>query len=366
MRALLIYHHFGPYHAARWRHLQPVAAAAGIEMLGLQVFAAGGPYRWGAAGALPGVRELGLHSTGDEQLRWRDAPRLLRALTAAAPDVVAINGWGTRDALLAHGWCRARAVARVLVSDSLDPGKNAGLVREPIKRAALRGVGAALVGGAPHRRYVQHLGVPADRIREGCDVVDNAHFAAAGSARGEPGRRLLTVARLSAEKNLLAAAEAFLEFAAARPRNEDWSWTLAGYGPLEAVLQGVAARSDGRIRLSGAVDYAALPAAFAAADLYWQPSVRDSWALAVNEAMAAGLPVLVSNRCGCSEDLVTPDTGWSFDPGRPGALREALAAAAREHWRWPTMGQNAARHVEAWGLDRFSRELLATLRMALA
>jgi glycosyltransferase involved in cell wall biosynthesis len=365
-RLLVIYQHFGPYHAARWCALRPAAASAGLEAVGLQLFARAGEHDWEPPGALEGVTDLALSPVPYEGLRWADAPRLWRSLDAHAPDVVAINGWRTRESLVAHAWCRRRRVPRLVVSDSLPAVAGAAWFRDFGKRAIIRGVGSAFVAGTPQRRYLQSLGVFPAAIWQGCDAVDNAHFAVARGTRGPGGHRLLTVARFSPEKNLRAAAQAFMRFVAARPAHEPWRWRLAGDGPQRDALRQVADGSGGRIELLGWRSYRQLPDAYADADLYWQPSLRDTWALPVNEAMASGLPVLVSARCGCSEDLVTANTGWVCDAASDEALYVGLQRAAAARDAWPAMGEAAARHVAGWGLDAFTAGLLGSARCALA
>jgi glycosyltransferase involved in cell wall biosynthesis len=241
---------------------------------------------------------------------------------------------------------------RVLVTDSQAVDHRRSRWKEAAKRAIIGRPECAFVAGATSRRYAAMLGVPAERIVDGCDVVDNTHFSAAAALRGLKERRLLTVIRLAPTKNLLAAAEAFLRFAEQRP--EDWTWSIAGYGPLENELRALADQSNGRIRLLGGRQYAELPQVFADADVYWQPSVSEPWGLAVNEAMAAGLPVFASTRCGCVEDLVTGNTGWTFDPVSVPAMVEGLERVAADRDRWETMGRAAAELIVHWDLDRFS------------
>jgi glycosyltransferase involved in cell wall biosynthesis len=66
---------------------------------------------------------------------------------------------------------------------------------------------------------------------------------------------------------------------------------------------------------------------YAFAGCFVLPSTREPWGLVVNEAMAAGLPVIVSNRCGCAEDLVhTGQNGYLFDAGADGALESRMNA----------------------------------------
>lgn len=367
MRVLLIYQFFGPYHLARWQHWRGVATALGWTPLALQLFRKPDLYQWQPTGDQGhGFVDLGLETAGRDRLAWRDVPRLIGMLRRLRPDVVVVNGWGMRDAILAHFWCRLTRVPRVVVSDSQAIDFSRSALKERIKRAILSGTGSAFVAGEPHRRYATALGVPASRITLGCDVVDNAHFRPARLARQLGGYRLLSVARLSDEKNLLSAGRAFLGFIANRPAAEPWQWSIAGYGPLQTEIQAMADSIGGRIRLLGAVDYADLPAIYADADLFWQPSRRDSWGLPVNEAMASGLPVLVSTRCGCQEDLVTGATGWTFDPLDEEDMARALNRAADARAAWPAMGRAAAEHIEDWGLERFSEGLAQAVRFAIA
>ena len=85
---------------------------------------------------------------------------------------------------------------------------------------------------------------------------------------------------------------------------------------------------------------------YALAGCFVLPSAREPWGLVVNEAMASGLPVLVSVRCGCAEDLVRAN-GLMFDPHAPDGLRRCLTI----------VGALAAGDLEAMG-ER-SRRIIA-------
>ena len=367
LRVLLIFQFFGPYHIARWRHWRSLARAAGWTPMALQVFRSPDLYRWRAdgRGGREDIFDLGLVTNGRDNMRWLDTKRLYSALSDLRPDVVLVNGWAMRDAILAHAWCRWSGVRRVIVSDSQQDDFVRNRLKEGLKREIIRGVGSGFVGGAPHRRYLEVLGLSPDRVSDGLDVVDNAHFSVAQALRRVGGHRILTVARLSPEKNLLAAGEAFLRFMGRRRDTAPWKWMIVGYGPQESQIRALAARSQGAIEWLGLRQYPELPAIYADADLYWQPSVREPWALAVNEAMASGLPVLVSRRCGCHEDLVTGETGWTFDPYSSEAMVQALDYAAQSHAGWPDMGRAAAALIADWDLARFSSGVMRAVRVTV-
>src|SRR5205814_8959552 len=113
-----------------------------------------------------------------------------------------------------------------------------------------------------------------------------------------------------------------------------------------------------RVPLLGHVDYAALPELYASADVYLQPSLVEPWGLAVNEAMASGLPVLVSDRCGCAEDLVRDGVnGFAFDPRSVGQISRAFERFDAAAARWTEMGAASQAIIANWGLDLFARNL---------
>ena len=82
--------------------------------------------------------------------------------------------------------------------------------------------------------------------------------------------------------------------------------------------------------------------------------------------MASGLAVLVSERCGCAEDLVSADVGWTFDPQSEDGIVSGLNAAAQGFERSPQMGEAATRRIGAWDLDRFSSGAVQAARLALS
>jgi glycosyltransferase involved in cell wall biosynthesis len=253
----------------------------------------------------------------------------------------------------------------VLVSESTWEDKPRNRVLELVKKWIITGCGAAFVGGQPQARYLRRLGFPEASIFHGCGVVDNRHFASAKRKLDRQGRSLLTVCRIVPEKNLLLAARAFLRFAAERPANEAWHWTIVGYGSQVTSLRELASRSRGRISIEDFKSYDELPAIYADADLYFHPSIYEPWGLVVNEAMAAGLPVLVSRKCGCVDDLVHPEVGWVFDPHSEEAIMAGLHAAALGFDRWQTMGEAAAIRIGTWGLDLFSNSAVRAAQIAI-
>ena len=109
--------------------------------------------------------------------------------------------------------------------------------------------------------------------------------------------------------------------------NRPWDLVLLGDGPLKADICRLISdfRLHGHVHLRGFIQYRELPAYYALADAFVHASTTEQWGLVVNEAMATGLPVIVSNRCGCVPDLVAEGkNGFTFDPGSVESLAKLM------------------------------------------
>ena len=76
----------------------------------------------------------------------------------------------------------------------------------------------------------------------------------------------------------------------------------------------------------------------------------ETWGLVVNEAMASGLPCIVSAACGCAEDLIAPQ--WRYPPGEADALAERIVAmkerGAGAQKTLPTFAETVAAVAQAY------------------
>jgi glycosyltransferase involved in cell wall biosynthesis len=149
-----------------------------------------------------------------------------------------------------------------------------------------------------------------------------------------------------------------------------WHLVLAGDGPLRSAIEARIDELQVRdfVHLAGAQGYAELPVYYGLARAFVHASTTEQWGLVVNEAMASGLPVLVSNRCGCAPDLVQEGVnGFTFDPYDV----EELADAMLRIWRMEDRELNrlaaaSQRIIAEWGPERFASGLKAAVDCALA
>ena len=320
------------YHHARLRALAANPKLAGrvrgIEMVGRTGVHKGLVFREQAEATLP-LTTLLPDGSWTRATRLKLTGLLWRRLNQQNPSTVLVPGYYNLPAITAALWAKAHGRRAVLMTESTQFDHVRTPWKERVKGAAIRMLfDGAIAGGEAHVRYLEALGFPADRIARRYDVVDNDFFASrAREARASGETRepyFLYVGRLSPEKNVGGLIRAYAEY---RRRGGDWRLVLVGGGPEEQALREEASASGfaGDIEFAGLRSSSELPGYYAHAACFVLPSKCEPWGLVVNEAMASGLPVIVSNRCGAAEDLVVDGrNGFVFDPYRGGELSQAM------------------------------------------
>jgi glycosyltransferase involved in cell wall biosynthesis len=121
------------------------------------------------------------------------------------------------------------------------------------------------------------------------------------------------------------------------------------------------------IQMPGFKQYEELPEYYARAGAFIHASTTEQWGLVVNEAMASGLTVLVSNRCGCAVDLVKEgENGWTFDPRNEEEMANLMLKISGDEEQRREMGRKSREIIENWGPARFASGLSSAIEAALS
>ena len=370
----ILFDNFGPYHLARLS-----AASRVCNVLAVEFGSSSAEYDWKASEA-SGLQRVALNDRGSSRELSPEEfqKRLFAVLDGYHPEVVVVPGWGYRGALLALWWGLSHGVPVICMSESTQWDEVRNPIKEWIKRRIISLFSSALVGGTPHRAYIQELGMPADRIFLGYDIIDNDYF--------EKGAKVAQHAGFSASKPYFLASARFIEkknlprllraYALYRKRalalNDSGSvfdLVLLGDGAQRSELEKL--RSElglaDCVEMPGFKQYEDLPAYYANAGAFIHASTTEQWGLVVNEAMASGLPVLVSNRCGCAADLVKDgENGWTFDPTNEEQIADLMLKIASDEIRRKAMGLRSREIIAEWGPDRFASGVKSAVEAALA
>jgi len=370
----VVFHHIGPYHHARLN-----AAADKLSVNGVE-WSAKAHDSWGAADSPPQYRKISLFAEATDRYRTSDQRRraFYSALEQANPDVVAVNGWNNFGSLVAANCCMDRGIPMVVMSESARGDEPRTWWKEVIKRRIVNLYSAALVGGQRHVEYLIELGMPRERIVTGYDVVDNDYFAQRAieirnskseirKEYGLPENYFLASARFIEKKNLPSLIRAYAEYREKWKGDTPWDLVLLGDGPMRDTLntQLATLNLQAQVHLPGFKPYDELPVYYGLAKAFVHASTTEQWGLVVNEAVASGLPVIVSNRCGCVPELVQ-DNGFTFDPANESELAERLlqmvSLSADERRR---LGEASYRIAANFAPDRFGEGLKQAAAVAL-
>jgi glycosyltransferase involved in cell wall biosynthesis len=296
----------------------------------------------------------------------RSAPDWLRRPTRGAsallehfrPDVALVLGWQEVSLLQAMRACWRRRVPVILRGESVPRPRRRRLVRWGQRQLVRRAAGFLAIG-ARNRRFYTDLGVPGPKIVDALYCVDNDRFASAAGrlrARRADIRRgfgipadalcLLFAGKLEAKKRPVDVIEAVT---AARAAGASVHALIVGDGPLRAECESRIAALAAPATMAGFRNQSELPEAYVAADALVLPSdARETWGLVVNEAMACGLPAIVSDSVGCAPDLVQDgETGALFPCGDGQALAAVIGRWADQREVVAAMGRRAEAQVHA-------------------
>jgi glycosyltransferase involved in cell wall biosynthesis len=284
---------------------------------------------------------------------------LLRWLESWQPGVLIVEAnpryLGTR---LAVRWMHARG--RPVIGWGLGAPALSGPLA-PLRRwerlSFLRSLDALVAYSQHGAQEYRRLGAPDGRVF----VAPNA--AAARPAAPPPERppsfsgrpAVLFVGRLQARKRI----DKLLRACASLPESLQPRLWIVGDGPARQEFQALAAGLYPQAEFPGARHGPELEPFFQRADLFVLPGTGG---LAVQQAMACGLPVIVAEGDGTQDDLVRPQNGWQVPPDDVGALAEALRLALSDAPRLRRMGAESYRIVvEEANLERMVEGFLQAL-----
>ncbi len=336
---LLVWDRMGDYHRARATYLN--------EHTGYTVFtadygAADKLYNWQSkqAGSHFLLSEKSVHTSDSIQ-------RIINFISIIRTKKV--------DAVFLPGWSRPTyiwfaLIARLLgmrtysfVESWYGHNKLVNQCKSILVKVCFNGFFAS--GSKAFAHLTHYLKVAPEKIAFKYSVVNNAHFYTTPKAINpqEP-LNILCIARYSHEKNLLFLLHCFRKsslHSCSRLR-------LAGGGQQKELLIQMAADN---VEVGDWIDYDNLPQAYATADVLVLPSNFEPWGLVVNEAMAAGLPVVVSDACGCAADLVEQGiNGYIFTCSDEQSFISSLNKIFEQRHRLAVMGQASKKIID----DQFS------------
>jgi 1,2-diacylglycerol 3-alpha-glucosyltransferase len=384
MKIVILFINIGAYHTTRLNAAFEVCQQMNWQLTAVQITNDTLAHNWGdysdslrmPCKTLIPVSELTRINSTDPYSRYEAYSKacispLIAFLDIDYPDVVCIPGWSMPVARAAQRWCQKKRKISLLMSESNEYDFPRKWLLEQYKRWIIKGYSAAIVGGQDHMHYLTKLGMKPEAIFFGYNTVNNDFFAtpACGQlliASGNP--YFLAVSRFVPKKNLITLLNAYAEYRKQASKEPIWDLILCGDGPqqseIEAFIENNGLQTS--VHLPGFLNPEELLPYFSNAKCFVHASKEEQWGLVVNEAMAAGLPVLVSSGCGCFKDLVIDGSnGFGFAPENQKQLTALLLKMCSPAVDLSAMSQSALAHIKNFSPNLFGKGLKQAIQYAV-
>jgi len=188
-------------------------------------------------------------------------------------------------------------------------------------------VNRAVYAGTHNKAYFLKHGLQEKQLTFAPHAIDNNRFSCQQPTSSnlrdqlsllETDTLVLFAGKFNVNKNVLGLLRAFIEISI-----KNSHLLFVGNGILENQLKREA-QPYNNIHFLPFQNQQAIPGIYQACDLFCLPSKNESWGLSINEAMACGKAVLVSDQCGAAVDLVKTGNGRIFKSNEPEDLKRQL------------------------------------------
>ncbi|MEM9273619.1 MAG: glycosyltransferase [Cyanobacteria bacterium P01_F01_bin.143] len=372
MKIGLLFSSYGPYHIARLESLKKINSIQVNQFMGIELARSQELYPWQTRIdnlSFPIVSIIKGQSLEQIKLVFL-LKKLLKVLNKVNPEILAISGYFKISMLVSLIWCKLHNKPAILFSETTENDFERIWWKEKIKSLIVKQFKSALVGGKPHKRYLIKLGMPEEAIFCGYDVVGNDTFnpnkiKCLPNPLSKP--FFLAINRFVTKKNLPFILDAYAKYRQSSVKAA-WDLVLCGDGELRWPIEQKITKLNlqDSVHLPGFLQQKEMLPYFAHANCFIHASTTEQWGLVVNEAMAAGLPLLVSNHCGCFEDLVLEGVnGFGFDPTNVEELTQLMLSISSEKIGLQKMGQASLEHIKHYAPNYFATGFAQAVEYAM-
>lgn len=288
-------------------------------------------------------------------------PGIVPALVRGRYDaVIFMFGWGAVTALLGMATCWITRTPFFFYGDSSFPPPEQTF-RSKVRAWFLRRLFARatgfMVSGKLNAGYYRHYGADENTFFLLPWAVDNDRFAAASEdalrqryAITSGAVVILFSAKLVPRKDPMTLLRAF----EAMKHRSQAALVFMGDGELRPELEKyVREHAIENVHFTGFINQREIPGHYAMSDVFVLPSTYEPRGAVVNEAMACGLPVIVTDRCGSIGDIVQEnDNAFVYPAGDAAALRDVLDKIVDDDALRSRMGERSRAIIADWDFAR--------------
>lgn len=377
-KVALIWPDFNFYHIARFRALFEKLRedVLGIELIGGKGEDETSQWRHLNRDNLP-IVTLFPKSDIEDIPRKKLGLAIVKKLEEWGADVVFVNGYSAKEFQIVIDWAKRNQKKCFTFSETKRNDFKRFFIKEWIKKRIVKKLSGAICGGRLQKQYLVELGMPEDEIFFGYDVVDNiffkekSKFARMNDAEirkryNVPEKHFLSCSRFVKKKNLLRLLDAYKIYRGEIKDIIPWALVLCGAGSQENELKAkVKNEHIEEVYFPGSKNPEELAIYYGLASCFVLASTIEQWGLVVNEAMASGLPVLVTKVAGAAHELVDDGVnGYKFDPLNAKELSELfLKISNLEKDKLKQMGENSQKKITSYSPELFAENIIKLIHV---
>jgi len=293
-------------------------------------------------------------------------PGLTAQVMAMQPDAVLIFGWAYSSHLQAMRYFKNRIPVYFRGDSTLLDKQNKlkTLLKSLYLKRVYKNIDHAFYTGTNNKAYFKSFGLKDNQLTFAPHAVDNDRFSVVAPDQvtalrsnlniSEQDILILYAGKFEEKKDPMLLVDAFLQL-----NRANCHLLMAGNGALQSALK-QKAKSAANIHFMDFQNQSYMPVLFHTCDLFCLPSKGpgETWGLAVNEAMACGKPVLVSDKVGCAIDLIKPGhNGAIFTSGNERDLLSHLTVLTSSKAQLKSLGENAGATIKNWSFTKITEAI---------
>lgn len=363
MKKIVITHtDFRIYWPARLKALEEELISYGIELYVIEIAGKGSPYAFAQRADMPTSHWITLfpHKEMEELFPSEIKSRLIAQFEKINPDVIAAGAIAFPSGAIAAMWAKKHKKGIVIFDDAKMEDVPRGRITNFIKKRIYRNIDAIMYPAYTWDETGLYWGFRKEQIFYGVDVVDNSFWKITAEEKIGLKSVIIGVGRQIERKNMDFLIRAFQQ-----SNNANYELILVGDGAENEKLRQLA-KEDSHIKFYPFLPQKELRELYKTASALVTPSKFETWGLVINEAMAAGLPVIASNKCPAAEILVKQGkNGYVFSPNNTESLKDTLNTFfSLTRAQQASMGKQSEKIISQWGLNKFSSEMFSAANYA--
>jgi glycosyltransferase involved in cell wall biosynthesis len=313
LKVVILNNDFRVYWKGRLQYLQKFLSSNDIDFYAIELFGEGSPYSFDNYENSEGWWRCVFPNKSSDELSKATIEEVLSStLDEIKPDIIIASSIVFYAGALGIRWAKKNKSKFIMFDDAKPSQVKRKRIVQWVKNSITDQVDGLWFPSKDYYSAYAHFHNKGICFFYGLNAIDNELFRVEGR-KDFNNNKIICVARLVPIKNL---DNLLRSWQLVEQRKTGYKLVIIGDGPEYPHLNQLKADLNlNTVEFLGAVDHDAIPEYYYKADAFVLASFSESWGLVVNEAMAAGLPVLLSNNINASHDLLKERVnGFGFNP----------------------------------------------------